>query len=216
MARTRAASTAWRRILPRQRLRLLAHTTAEARTLEALGRSVAQRSRSSSATSPSPTQRRACCTASARCRRDPHRRHHPSRRRYGSSSRSTPTAPRNIARGRARPRRAALGARVVEQPVRHQPAAERHLSGRRAVQPVLRLRPVEDGGGAGGLRGDRARARRHHRAAHRGSTGRFSRRARRRSSGWCAPASSRSSATASSGGRWCTSTTSSTAWSQPS
>ena len=118
-------------------------------------------------------------------------------------------------RRRARPRRAADGARLVEQPVRHQPPAAATRSGRRAVPPVLRLRPVEDAGRAGVSTPSSAASTRRS-CGRRGSTARSSRRGRRRSSGWCAPAGSRWSATASSGARWSTSTTSSTACSPPS
>ena len=84
------------------------------------------------------------------------------------------------------------------------------LPGRRAVQPLLRLRPLEDAGRAGRSWAQSSAASTQRSCAHRGSTARSSHRGRRRSSAWCEPASSRSSAMASSAGRWCTSTTSST------
>ena len=147
----------------RRRLRLLAHTTAEARCAGSARRRQCGRGRDRRHRQARHRGAPAARNRSRR-RRDPHRRDHPSdvdaavlrgqRQRH---------APRR--RGGARPRRATAGARVVEQPVRHQPAARATRSGRRAVQPVLRLRPIEDAGRAGGLRGDRARPRRDDRAA---------------------------------------------------
>ena len=92
-------------------------------------------------------------------RRDPHGRRHPPdgdvRLRRGQPRRRGQRAGRR--RGVRRP---ANGARVVEQPVRHQPVPQRHVPQRRAVPPVPRVRQLEDAGRTARGRGRRARTER--------------------------------------------------------
>ena len=85
-------------------------------------------------------------------------------RRAADFARINADGTRHDARPRPQARRPSLRARLVEQPVRHQLAPERPLPQRGAVPPVLRLRPVEDGGRARGLRGRRGRTRRRDRS----------------------------------------------------
>jgi hypothetical protein len=76
--------------------------------------------------SPEPTPRRGCCTRWAPTPTWCTRPASSTRGGYDSSTRSTPTAPAPR-RCRPRRRRAPVRARVVEQPVRHQPGQGRHV-----------------------------------------------------------------------------------------
>ena len=115
-------------------------------------------------------------------RRDPRRRRHPSEHAVATSSRSTRAAPVNVAAAA----RAAGVRRLVHvssnSPFGVNPHRLDRVPQRRAVPPVPRLRPLEDARRAAPARRGRAPASTRSSCARRGSTGRTSRRARRRSS----------------------------------